>query len=298
MCNIVIIDNDESNQDRYNMLFRPYNTRYPIIEFNEFDYGKVLEESAIVKAVAEIEAASPLLVLLCVNVNEISKGWYAVLDGLKTSKSIKDVPVIMMMPIENKHEDEELCFKLGAEDYIPAPCSDGVLSARVRARVVAYTKYLGARSDSLTDILTGCRNRRFFDASLTTLWSNAQLKQQSISALMIDIDKFKSFNDRYGHQHADIVLQEVAKTLQGAFVRNNDVVARWGGEEFAVLLPDTNASTAHDMAEKARLAVENLAIPCNTTAGSKDTHVTVSIGIHTMTPPQDENIDEKTGKNL
>ena len=136
---------------------------------------------------------------------------------------------------------------------------------------------------SMKDQLTGLPNRRSFNNRLHLELSRAERYKIPISILMMDIDKFKVYNDTFGHQQGDIALQTVANTLQQALKRAIDFVARWGGEEFVVLLANTDASGAVAVAEKIRAAVEKTVIPCNEEQGRK---ATVSIGVNTLIPEQ------------
>lgn len=127
-----------------------------------------------------------------------------------------------------------------------------------------------------TDPLTGAANRRAFDAALSAHRQRAAHGLSTLSLLMIDIDHFKSFNDRYGHLEGDRCLTSVAQCLIGTVRHGHDLVARYGGEEFAVLLPDTHASEAASVAQRMCDAVAALAIPnTGTIAGA----VTISVGV-------------------
>lgn len=136
------------------------------------------------------------------------------------------------------------------------------------------------RTMAMKDGLTGLPNRRSFDESLMRAWRQAMRTGTPMSLLMIDIDHFKNFNDEYGHQVGDDCLRTVGAALAAAG-RPWDVVARYGGEELAVILQDADASDGYDIAERMRLAVQSLAIPqCPRLGGC----VTVSIGTATALP--------------
>ena len=123
------------------------------------------------------------------------------------------------------------------------------------------------------DPLTGCNNRRSFFEKFDLVWNTAQPYERPLSACMIDIDHFKSVNDNFGHAVGDQVIQGVARTLQDA-LRRSDVVCRFGGEEFAVLLSDTTLEKAAEVAEKIRLAISQLDFP--------ELSVTVSLGVASL----------------
>jgi diguanylate cyclase (GGDEF)-like protein/PAS domain S-box-containing protein len=132
---------------------------------------------------------------------------------------------------------------------------------------------------ALTDGLTGIANRRSFDEALEREWKRTLREGSQISLLLLDIDHFKGFNDLYGHQVGDDCLRAVAAAVAGA-VRATDIVARYGGEEIAIILPSADTAGAIETAEKVRSAIENLRLTHegNAEAGG---WVTASIGVAT-----------------
>ena len=161
-------------------------------------------------------------------------------------------------------------FASGADDYVTKPAQIEELLARVRAglRIVALQKQLLELSQ--TDPLTSLRNRRAFDARLEEEFLHARRYERPLSLAIIDVDHFKSINDEHGHDAGDAVLRGVAKIIGGG-TRQTDFVARIGGEEFAILLPETPLFEALQFAEKVRSS-----IAAQDVAGH---HVTISIGI-------------------
>jgi diguanylate cyclase (GGDEF)-like protein len=132
------------------------------------------------------------------------------------------------------------------------------------------------------DTLTGTKNRRVFDEHLDRLWTRAIEDGRTIAIVLIDVDHFKAYNDRYGHQAGDRALQRIAGTLETFACRPSDVLARYGGEEFAAILYDVDALQAQDVAEQMRRAVSELAIKH---AGSRTARaVTVSVGVSAIAP--------------
>ena len=133
---------------------------------------------------------------------------------------------------------------------------------------------------AMTDGLTSLANRRAFDEALAREWRATMRTGLPTSLLLLDLDRFKSFNDQYGHQVGDDCLRTVAAAITANVRRPRDFVARYGGEEIAVILPETDASGALSVAESVRRAVEELAIPH---AGNPEGHgfVTISIGVTT-----------------
>ena len=133
------------------------------------------------------------------------------------------------------------------------------------------------------DALTGLANRRKFDEVLEAEWRRAARETTPVSLLLLDVDHFKSFNDRYGHQGGDACLRVVAEAVSGVALRPGDLTARYGGEEIAIVLPGTETVGARIVAERVRQAVAALAIPHdgNPQCGGV---VTVSIGCATGAP--------------
>jgi diguanylate cyclase (GGDEF)-like protein len=131
------------------------------------------------------------------------------------------------------------------------------------------------------DGLTGLANRRGFDRELEATWRRAGETREPLALMMMDIDYFKLYNDRYGHVAGDTCLRSVGETLSLVTLENAVVVARYGGEEFALLLPGLDIEQATALAEEARKSIEDLLI---THAESPCGHVTISIGVHAMVP--------------
>jgi diguanylate cyclase (GGDEF)-like protein len=142
-----------------------------------------------------------------------------------------------------------------------------------------------------TDPLTGIANRRQYNNYLHKWVADSQRHQEPLSLLMMDIDHFKKINDDHGHDTGDKILAEFAK-LADSLIRDADLLARWGGEEFAALLPHTDSDAAHRLGERIRTAVESHDFP--------EIHqVTVSIGIATLEPDEDgESLTERADKSL
>ena len=132
------------------------------------------------------------------------------------------------------------------------------------------------------DVLTWTKNRRIFDESLTRLWRQAASDARPLSILLIDIDYFKAYNDRYGHQAGDGALRQAAQAIQGCARRPLDLVARYGGEEFGVILFDTDRAGAEAAAETMRRAVEDLAIEHDNSRCSE--MLTISVGVAVVEP--------------
>jgi len=163
--------------------------------------------------------------------------------------------------------------------------------AQMRYSLLVLTRKLDEANQELTrlsslDGLTSIANRRQFDETLLREWRRASRQGKPLALLLADVDRFKQFNDGYGHQVGDECLKAVARTFTGVLRRPADLVARYGGEEFAVILPDTDITGALQVAEGMRSAVENLRI---THRYSQDGGVvTVSIGVASVIPGRTE----------
>lgn len=136
------------------------------------------------------------------------------------------------------------------------------------------------------DGLTQIANRRYFDEYLRLEWARAYREKSPISLIMVDIDCFKGFNDTYGHQAGDDCLKTVARIISEIVTRPNDLVVRYGGEEFSVILPNTKAGGAIQVAEKIRAAVLGKKIPHG--ASTAGPYLTLSLGVFCLVPAEDK----------
>ena len=220
----------------------------------------------------------PDLILLDIILPDIDG--YETLSALKTSERTKDIPVIFISGLSSS-EDEMKGLLLGAEDYITKPFNDAIVKLRVRNQIKIVNQIRAIERLSNTDQLTEIANKRSFNQQLNMEWRRAVRDKLPISILMIDVDKFKNYNDTYGHLQGDVVLRVVAQTLTRTLKRSTDFAARWGGEEFAVLLPGVDMNGATVIAELIREAMEKTVIPC---ADGRPTSVTLSVGVNSRTP--------------
>jgi len=136
---------------------------------------------------------------------------------------------------------------------------------------------------SFKDGLTGIANRRMFDSIMDIEWANAQRNHQPLSLIILDIDYFKQYNDHYGHVKGDDCLKRVVNALSAAGNRPRDFFARFGGEEFVLILPETSEKSALKLAEKCRELILEQRIPHEKSAIGE--HVTISLGVSTIIPP-------------
>jgi diguanylate cyclase (GGDEF)-like protein len=233
------------------------------------------------------------------------------MDGFETAslmrgmKQTRHLPIIFVTAISKEDEHIFRGYDSGAVDYLFKPVSPVILRSKVeiflkinrqQRLLEKKTMELDQKVEELlvlkaqleetnqqleelsqTDALTGLANRRQLKEVLATEWRRALRNGQSLALIMADIDAFKSFNDTYGHLAGDECLRKIAVALRSPLMRSADLAARFGGEEFVILLPDTDLAGAAYIAEAIRLDVKNMAI---THAGS-DTGglVTMSFGV-------------------
>jgi diguanylate cyclase (GGDEF)-like protein len=181
-------------------------------------------------------------------------------DGFTACAELKSDPDTMNIPIifltgASSTQEKVRGLEMGAIDYVTKPFDSIELQARVRSAL--RTKYLLEllSKKAMIDGLTGLWNRTYLDAHMSIELSAARRNGTQLSCIMIDIDHFKSLNDTYGHSFGDTVLKGVATILQQG-CREQDIVCRYGGEEFTILLPNTELSAAQDLAERLRSAIE------------------------------------------
>jgi len=205
---------------------------------------------------------------------------YEVIAELKCTDKTRNIPVIFITGL-NTFKDEEKGLALGAADYINKPFSPAIVKLRVRNQIRIQNYIETITRLGMTDELTSLPNRRSFDERMRLEWGRAMRDKKNISIIMLDIDKFKDFNDTYGHQHGDDILKTAADIFKCSVRRSGDFVARYGGEEFVILLSDTVQSGAAEIAERIRKEVEDTVIPFT---DGKTARITVSIGVNTEIP--------------
>ena len=214
----------------------------------------------------------------------------------------KDIPVIVLSTKEEATVKGD-AFRAGANDYLVKLPDRIELIARIRYHSAAYLAQIqrdeayralrksqqdlmGANLElqRLTNVdgLTGLSNRRYFDQYIDCEWRQAIRAEEPISLVMVDIDSFKQYNDTYGHLAGDETLRTVAQTVMRSFRRPKDLAARFGGEEFIVLLPQTGAGDLGKLADKVVSAVEALDLPHS--ASTVGRMVTISAGGATSIP--------------
>ena len=261
---ILIVDDEKTNLDILGSILSPI-------------YNLIISRSGV-RALELAKESQPDLILLDVLMPDMTG--FEVIEKVKESEITARIPVIFITGLSND-EDEERGFFLGAVDYITKPFNKAIVKARVNTHIKIIDQMRTIEKIGLVDMLTKIANRRGFEERLKVEWNRALREKTPISILVMDIDKFKNYNDTYGHQQGDIALKTFADTASKSLMRGVDFAARWGGEEFVILLPGTNIDGAAEIAERVRKNIEAVVIP--TDDGTK-TKITVSIGVNSIIP--------------
>jgi diguanylate cyclase (GGDEF)-like protein len=223
------------------------------------------------------------------------------MDGISLCRELRSRPenrsiYVIIVTMQESADKLVEAFEAGADDYLNKPITPKIFFARLRAaqrvvqlqeelafdreQLIRFSAELSAANErlqgqALTDALTGLPNRRFAMERLEQEWALAKRGDRTLSCLMVDVDHFKSINDRYGHQVGDDALKLIADILRRA-ARTQDVVCRYGGEEFLVICPDTGAQAAVQCAERLRVSIAAQALDLQNGSEHK---MTVSIGV-------------------
>ena len=218
---------------------------------------RVLMATSGAKALALCKEDPPDLVLLDVVMPEMDG--HEVCMRLKADEATRNIPV-MFVTSHTDADEETMGLQLGAVDFIAKPVNPAVVRARVKTHLTLKAQSDLLRQMVFIDGLTGVANRRCFDKRLDTEWRRAARGGQPLALLLLDVDHFKRFNDRYGHQVGDECLRQVAAAIKGGLLRPGDMVARYGGEEFACILPETDFEGALAVGAAIEQAVRALQI--------------------------------------
>lgn len=206
---------------------------------------------------------------------------YEVCRKLKENDLTKAIPVIFISAL-GEMEDEWKGLETGAIDYITKPFSEPIVKIRIKNHL-ELKKHRDLLSElSSLDGLTGIYNRRYFDKTTELEWNKAIFNKIPFSLILLDIDKFKIYNDSYGHLEGDECLILVSSCLKSCIGKDDGIVARYGGEEFVCLLPNTDFEQATHIGERIHQSILDLKIPFNFSPISNV--VTVSGGVGTVYP--------------
>ncbi len=231
----------------------------------------------------QLIASNPEIDLVLLDINMPGIDGFEVCKKIKSNPISQDIPVIFITANSNE-ESEKKGLLIGAVDYITKPFSQPIVQLRVKNHLELKRQRDLLAYISRTDGLTNIANRRYFDEFLEKEWLRALRDKNTLSLIMLDIDFFKQFNDLYGHTEGDACLQKVAKTIQNSLERPADLASRYGGEEFACILPSTQLVGACYIAETIRKNILGLKIPHRLSL--VESFVSVSIGIGAVIPEQ------------
>jgi len=211
---------------------------------------------------------------------------FEVLVKLKNSATTMHIPVIFITGLSGAG-DEARGLSLGAVDYITKPFNKSIVKARIKTHLKMSEYVHTIEKLCMLDSLTGLPNRRGYDTRMTAEWGRAHREKRPLGLIMLDIDKFKTYNDTYGHPQGDLLLLAIAEVLTKTLKRPADFSARWGGEEFIVLLPDTDIGGTYKIAEQLRVNIRNTLVPC---ADGTNTSATVSLGAISTIPGDNDSV--------
>ena len=269
---ILVVDDDTSNLMEIASILQP-------------DY-KIYAVKDGISALEKANEVLPDLILLDIIMPDMNG--FEVLHELKKSEKTKDIPVIFITGISDS-EDEIKGLAAGAVDYMRKPLNDVIVKLKVRQQMQLLNQFRKIEHLRMIDQLTNLPNKRSFMMRLDEEFDRSTREHTPISILMVDLDDFKKYNDTYGHHQGDVALQMTAQMFSYALKRPADFAARWGDEEFVVLLPNTDSRGAAGVAEKIRESAEAMDIPVHD--GTKSM-LTVSIGVNTRVQGQATTIDE------
>ncbi len=253
---------------------------------------------AEVRAVASGEEAlrtaadlQPSLILLDIVLPDIDG--FEVCKRLKADDATKDIPIIIVTGLHTETEDETSGFALGAVDYILKPFEREIVRARVKTQLelVRGRRELEAANKELAylaavDPLTKCFNRRYFMNTAESEIARMKRHGTNLTVAMLDIDRFKSINDRFGHEVGDLALSNVAEICEHT-LRREDTLGRLGGEEFGIILPATAQEGAMEVLNRLKTLISHQVSMLD----GETVSLTVSVGL-TDVCDQDASIDD------
>jgi len=262
---VLIIDSDQRHAERIKAYLEPEH--------------KVDILSQPADAVFQVAGASYELALISMSLDGFDP--LRVCSQVRTVEQTRNLPIILMADEADKPRVVR-ALDLGINDFIYRPVERNELMARVRTQIRRHRYAMELRESvnntmamAVTDQLTGLYNRRYFERHLNVLLGKAQEQERDLALMILDIDHFKAVNDSYGHDIGDAVLREFSARLRRN-IRGVDLACRFGGEEFVVLMPDTDFSQADSVAERVR---QSIAEKMFDVGAPRPLSVTVSVGV-------------------
>lgn len=243
------------------------------------DVGRIYFATSGAEGLKLAAERRPHLILLDVDMPRMDG--YQVCAQLKAAPETRAASVIFVTGSSDS-DSEIKALEMGAVDFITKPLVPPVVRARVRAHLKLQLQANALARLATRDGLTGLYNRRYFDQMVEKEFQRHKRLEQPLALALIDIDHFKPYNDNYGHQEGDACLRRVAQAIGTATRRPAEVVARFGGEEFVVLLPHTAADEAAKYGDWLCRHIEELGLEHR--YSSCGTHVTISAGIAVGVP--------------
>jgi two-component system, cell cycle response regulator len=231
------------------------------------------------EALAKIAAEKPDIVLLDVMMPELDG--FEVCRRIKADPTMAEIPVIMVTALSHV-DDLVRGFEAGADDFVTKPFNGLALMARVGLQLRRKRHYAHIIEQSLVDRLTGAFNLHYFEAHAPRLAARCRVARRPVAVLMIDVDNLKQINDARGHAAGNHALRGVVNRATSA-LRPSDLVARMGGDEFVVVMPETDLDAALQIAERLRGRIGDTPV--------EGTTVTVSIGVAASGPDVEEELE-------
>jgi diguanylate cyclase (GGDEF)-like protein len=260
--NTAIMIVDDSKTARYDLAYAI--KRIPVEIFQAKDGEEALE----------ILEVNPHIRLILTDQEMPKMGGIKLLQKIRRKHSINELVVIGTSGSNDKSDLTIDFLKSGGNDFITKPIVHEELLTRVISNIEMLDYIKIAKESAVRDFLTGLYNRRYLYDAGTQLFENGKRKNFNIVACMLDIDFFKKVNDTYGHYAGDLALKEVSSILEKS-LRGTDIVSRFGGEEFCIILSNSSLDDAHMVMEKIRKGIEALTIEYNEITFK----VTISIGM-------------------
>jgi len=265
---VLAVSNNYTGLDILNSILSPYYT--------------IKMTSSTNDALITLSSSSINLVILdCAMQNNEGYGF---LTEIKSREDTMRLPVILIGD-SDKSEFEELAFAFGAVDYISKPFRASIVKVRVNNQRLIVKQIRAIEELGLIDHLTGIPNRRGFDNRIHLEWLRAIRDKTCLCLAIADIDYFKAYNDEYGHAQGDVLLRTLAQKITSMLKRPADFVARWGGEEFVVMLPNTTSKGANAHLEEIRKSIQQMVVPNLPSA-------TISIGVASIVPSINSSVNE------
>lgn len=230
-------------------------------------------------AVFQVTGANYELALICMSLTDFDP--LRVCSQIRTLEHTRNLPIILIAD-EADRPRVVRALDLGVNDFIMRPVERNELAARVRTQIRRQRYATELRHSvsqtmamAVIDDMTGLYNRRYFERHLSVMLNKAQMQGRDMALMILDVDHFKAVNDTYGHDTGDVVLKEFATRLKRN-IRGVDLACRFGGEEFVVLMPDTDFRQAEAIAERVRLSIAERGFEAG---AGRMLPVTVSVGV-------------------